>query len=216
MTQIKYSENTEHIAYLMYVLENLGIILFNNLLTVMFPSLTLLLQAVSAPFKRSQLGLFHGKTVQYGNNVPFSKHKTRRRWLPNIQSRVLRSETLEKNLRIKVTMRALKTIKKVNNIFLPEVTRTGFSLLLFMKYGGLDQYVLNTRHELLGHEGMRLRILVRDKLEKKGLDAPQKRIDWRKSETTTTKRELIVSRGCKLLAPGIVTNNKFFLKSITE
>jgi len=43
--------------------------------TTMFPSLPSLAAALSQPFKRSQLGLFHGKTKQYGNNVPFSKKR---------------------------------------------------------------------------------------------------------------------------------------------
>ncbi|KAH9972517.1 hypothetical protein BJV74DRAFT_864972 [Russula compacta] len=90
----------------------------------MFPSLPSLAAALSQPFKRSQLGLFHGKTKQYGNNVPFSKNKTRRAWLPNINP----------------------------------------------NYGGLDQYVLNTKSDSLGWEGMRLRVAVREALERKALE----------------------------------------------
>ncbi|KAI0044847.1 mitochondrial 50S ribosomal protein L28-like protein, partial [Auriscalpium vulgare] len=108
----------------------------------MFPSIPALAAAVlSQPFKRSQLGLFHGKMKQYGNNVPFSKKKTRRTWLPNVQSKRLVSEALGETLKVKLTTRALKTIKK---------------------YGGLDQYLLQTKTDLLGWEGMRLRILVRE------------------------------------------------------
>ncbi|KZT04940.1 mitochondrial 50S ribosomal protein L28-like protein [Laetiporus sulphureus 93-53] len=110
----------------------------------MFPSTPLLKEIVSQPFKRSQLGLFHGKMKQYGNSVPFSKHKTRRSWLPNIQNKRLFSDTLQQFMRIKVTARALKTIKK---------------------YGGLDQYVLKTKSNVLGWEGMRLRVMVREQQE---------------------------------------------------
>jgi ribosomal protein L28 len=78
----------------------------------MFPSCPSF-SVVSQPFKRSQLGLFQGRTKQYGNNVPFSKHKTRRTWLPNVQRKRLFSDTLGENVRVKVTTRALKTIKKV-------------------------------------------------------------------------------------------------------
>ena len=60
----------------------------------MFPSLSLLSNIVSTPFKRSQLGLFHGKTKQYGNSVPNSKHKTRRTWLPNVHNKRLFSDAL--------------------------------------------------------------------------------------------------------------------------
>lgn len=79
----------------------------------MFPSLPSLAASLSQPFKRSQLGLFHGKTKQYGNNVPFSKNKTRRSWLPNIQSKRLFSEALGEMVRVKASTRALKTIRKV-------------------------------------------------------------------------------------------------------
>ncbi|TFY80167.1 hypothetical protein EWM64_g3838 [Hericium alpestre] len=118
----------------------------------MFPSLPTLSAAVniiSQPFKRSQLGLFHGKMKQYGNNVPFSKHKTRRTWLPNVQSKRLFSEALGSNIRVKLTTRALKTIKK---------------------HGGIDQYVMQTKSELLGWEGMRIRVLVREAQERKLLE----------------------------------------------
>jgi large subunit ribosomal protein L28 len=81
--------------------------------TTMFPSLPSLAASVSQPFKRSQLGLFHGKTKQYGNNVPFSKNKTRRSWLPNVQSKRLFSDALGEMVRVKLTTRALKTIRKV-------------------------------------------------------------------------------------------------------
>lgn len=79
----------------------------------MYPS-KVLWDVVSQPFKRSQGGLFQGKTKQYGNSVPFSKHKTRRTWLPNVQQKRLPSETTGEMIRVKVTTRALKTIKKVH------------------------------------------------------------------------------------------------------
>ena len=78
----------------------------------MFPSIPLL-AVVSAPFKRAQLGLFQGKMKQYGNSVPNSKHKTRRTWLPNVHNKRLFSDALQQHIRIKLTTRALKTIKKV-------------------------------------------------------------------------------------------------------
>jgi ribosomal protein L28 len=80
----------------------------------MFPSFpSSFAAALSQPFKRAQLGLFHGKTKQYGNSVPFSKKKTRRSWLPNIQSKRLFSDALGQMVRVKLTTRALKTIRKV-------------------------------------------------------------------------------------------------------
>ena len=81
----------------------------------MFPSIPFF-NLVSVPFKRAQLGLFHGKTKQFGNSVPNSKHKTRRSWLPNVHNHRLLSETLGQRLRIKVTTRALKTITKASAV----------------------------------------------------------------------------------------------------
>ena len=83
----------------------------------MFPSLPSLAAVLSQPFKRSQLGLFHGKTKQYGNNVPFSKKKTRRSWLPNIQNKRLYSDALGETVRVKLSTRAIKTIRKVRRLF---------------------------------------------------------------------------------------------------
>ena len=82
----------------------------------MFPSKALW-DVVSQPFKRSQHGLFQGKMKQYGNNVPFSKHKTRRTWLPNVQHKRLHSEIMGDLIRVKLTTRALKTIKKVRGMY---------------------------------------------------------------------------------------------------
>ncbi|KAF9531102.1 mitochondrial 50S ribosomal protein L28-like protein, partial [Crepidotus variabilis] len=95
--------------------------------------------AVSQPFKRSQTGLFQGKMKQYGNNVPFSKKKTRRSWLPNVQHKRLPSEILDSLIRVKLTTRALRTIKKK---------------------GGLDTYLKTTSSDILGDTGMRLRLRV--------------------------------------------------------
>ncbi|KAH9474410.1 54S ribosomal protein L24, mitochondrial [Psilocybe cubensis] len=118
----------------------------------MFPSKALW-DVVSQPFKRSQNGLFHGKMKQYGNNVPFSKHKTRRSWLPNVQQKRIYSEILGENVRMKLTTRALKTIKTK---------------------GGLDKYLNTTPADTLGHMGMKLRLKVRAKrLEDKGRPEPR-------------------------------------------
>ncbi|KAK0475858.1 50S ribosomal protein L24 [Armillaria novae-zelandiae] len=109
----------------------------------MRPTLSVLKVAVlSQPFKRSQLGIFQGKSKQYGNNVPFSKHKTRRTWLPNVQTKRIFSDALNQSVKLKVTTRALKTIKK---------------------HGGLDNYLTKgMKPSELGYEGMRLRVGVLD------------------------------------------------------
>ncbi|KAH7106992.1 hypothetical protein BKA62DRAFT_685710 [Auriculariales sp. MPI-PUGE-AT-0066] len=108
----------------------------------MFPSLPVLATKIIAqPFKRSQGGLFHGAVKQYGNNVPHSMNKTRRTWLPNIQVKRLYSRTMDQWIKLSLTTRALRCIDKA---------------------GGLDEYIMSTKAELLGQEGMRLRTMLRD------------------------------------------------------
>lgn len=77
------------------------------------PTLSTLPAALSQPFKRAALGLFHGKTIQHGNNVPHSLKKTRRTWLPNVHAKTLDSALLGRRVQVKVTARALKTVHKV-------------------------------------------------------------------------------------------------------
>ncbi|KDQ51679.1 hypothetical protein JAAARDRAFT_40916 [Jaapia argillacea MUCL 33604] len=104
---------------------------------------------LSTPFKRAQLGLFHGKTRQTGNSVPFSKSKTKRAWLPNVHSKRLTSDVLGEEMKLKVTTRALKTIKK---------------------HGSLDQYLLRTKADLLGWQGMKLRVQLEEKMKENELN----------------------------------------------
>lgn len=40
---------------------------------------------------------------------------------------------------------------------------------IFVQAGGLDNYVMNTKSTLLGMEGMRLRVLVRARLEEEAM-----------------------------------------------
>ena len=49
------------------------------------------------PFKRSQEGLFQGRTRQSGFSIPFSKHKSRRYWLPNVQNKRFFSDILQED-----------------------------------------------------------------------------------------------------------------------
>ncbi|KAK1742144.1 ribosomal protein L28, partial [Skeletonema marinoi] len=74
---------------------------------------------------RSTRGLFDGRDVRFGNNVPFSLKKTRRKWSPNVQHKVLYSEVLDELIKFKVTTGALRSIDKM---------------------GGLDNYLLNSKH----------------------------------------------------------------------
>ena len=74
---------------------------------------------------RSTRGLYDGKDVGFGNNVPFSMKKTRRRWNPNVQKKRIYSEVLDEMVKFHVTTNALRTIDKM---------------------GGLDNYLLKSKH----------------------------------------------------------------------
>ncbi len=52
------------------------------------------------------------KGVLTGNNVSHANNKTRRRFLPNLQSRRLYSETLRLTVRLKIAASTLRTIEK--------------------------------------------------------------------------------------------------------
>lgn len=52
-----------------------------------------------------------GKGVQTGNNVSHANNKTRRRFLPNVQSKTIYSEALGRKIRLRVTTAGLKTIE---------------------------------------------------------------------------------------------------------
>lgn len=93
-------------------------------------------------FKRADKGLYANCCIQFGNNVPKSKHKTRRKWLPNIQKKLIYSKALDTYIQLKVSTRALRTITKV---------------------GGLDEYVTgnkSARLKELGLRGWELREMV--------------------------------------------------------
>lgn len=109
----------------------------------MFPTLPLL-RATSRSArnpKRIQTGLYDGRSIQSGNAVGETfNNKTRRNWLPNIQSKAVWSEALGQKLRLKVTVGALRTIDKV---------------------GGLDAYLFRMKPDRLGEKGLKLRQMVR-------------------------------------------------------
>jgi len=52
-----------------------------------------------------------GKGVQTGNNVSHANNKTRRRFLPNLQETSLFSESLGRNIRLRVSTNGLRTIE---------------------------------------------------------------------------------------------------------
>ena len=56
-----------------------------------------------------------GKGVMSGNNVSHAKNKTRRRFLPNLQSATFPSDNLG-NVSLRVSTRAIRTVEKKGGI----------------------------------------------------------------------------------------------------
>jgi len=52
-----------------------------------------------------------GKGVMTGNNVSHAHNKTRRRFLPNLQSTTLYSESLGRSIKMRLTPAAVRTIE---------------------------------------------------------------------------------------------------------
>lgn len=77
-----------------------------------------------------------GKGVQTGNNVSHAHNKTRRRWLPNLQTASLHSEALGQTVRMRLSTRAISSIDK---------------------NGGLDAYLLGTSNTALAPEARKLK-----------------------------------------------------------
>lgn len=77
-----------------------------------------------------------GKGVQVGHNVSHANNKTKRRFLPNLQTTAVMSDALGVGVRLRLSTRAIRTIE-VN--------------------GGLDAYLLSTPAAQLTDEGRRLK-----------------------------------------------------------
>ncbi|EPQ28920.1 uncharacterized protein PFL1_03720 [Pseudozyma flocculosa PF-1] len=114
-------------------------------------------------FKRSQRGLYDGKTLQSGHNVPKSRQKTARTWAPNVQSKKLWSDVLDTHVTARVTTSALRTIDKM---------------------GGLDYYLANTKDNKLGQWGIGLRDVLALRLRQLRLEG--KKVGRNAPEPTTS------------------------------
>jgi large subunit ribosomal protein L28 len=77
-----------------------------------------------------------GKGVQAGNNVSHANNRTRRRFLPNLQTASLQSYVLGESVRMRITTSALRTIEK---------------------NGGLDAWLLGTSNVKLSPEARKLK-----------------------------------------------------------
>ena len=74
-----------------------------------------------------------------GNNVSHAVNKTKRRFLPNLQNTSFFSEILGKNIRLKVTSKAIKTVEK---------------------NGGIDNYILGLKNSLLNDQTRKIKKIL--------------------------------------------------------
>ena len=74
--------------------------------------------------KRRFRGLFGGKHIQFGNKISWSKKKSRRTWLPNIQRKRFWSEKCQRFLQFRVSTYVIKQVKRCKR--------------------GIDQYLVQT------------------------------------------------------------------------
>ena len=96
--------------------------------------------------RRLEFGLYHGKTVLFGDQTCFSEKKSRRTWKPNVHIVKLYSEAFDARLRLKATAHAIKCIEKM---------------------GGLDNYLLKTpKQKIDSRFGLWLRKQVKNQIFK--------------------------------------------------
>jgi large subunit ribosomal protein L28 len=67
-----------------------------------------------------------GKGPMTGNNVSFSQKKTKRRFLPNIQVKRIYVPELDRHVRIKMSVRAMRTVDKIG--LMPYLKKQGLAL----------------------------------------------------------------------------------------
>ena len=70
-----------------------------------------------------------GKAVQTGHNVSHANNKTKRRFLPNLQSVTLLSDALGRSVRLRISMNALRSVEHRGGLdaFLAKASETELS-----------------------------------------------------------------------------------------
>jgi large subunit ribosomal protein L28 len=87
-----------------------------------------------------------GKAVQYGHNVSHANNKTKRRFLPNLQTISLLSDALGGSVRLRLTVYGIRTVEA---------------------NGGIDAYLLGTPDRKLPPEARRLKRRIERAAERK-------------------------------------------------
>ena len=77
-----------------------------------------------------------GKKPMTGNNVSHANNRTKRRFIPNLQSVKLYSGTLQKYINLNITIRTMKSVEK---------------------NGGLDSYLIKTSNRNLADTAIKIK-----------------------------------------------------------
>lgn len=67
-----------------------------------------------------------GKRPRSGNNVSFSQKKTKRRFIPNLQIKKIYIPELDREVRIRMSVRAMRTVDKIG--LMPYLKKQGLKL----------------------------------------------------------------------------------------
>jgi len=86
-----------------------------------------------------------GKGVLTGHNVSHANNKTKRVFRPNLQAISLASEALGQDVRLKISMNALRSVDRA---------------------GGIDAYLLKAKDSVLSERALRIKRLVAKKTVK--------------------------------------------------
>jgi large subunit ribosomal protein L28 len=84
-----------------------------------------------------------GKGVLVGNNVSHANNKTKRVFRPNLQDVSLASDALGQDVRLKISMTALRSIDRC---------------------GGFDTFLLKSKDEVLSVRALRLKRMIAKKM----------------------------------------------------
>ena len=86
-----------------------------------------------------------GKKVQFGNNVSKANNKTKRKFIPNIQSVTFKSEILNQNLKLNVASSSARTVSK---------------------YWGIDEFLIRTKCKELSPKAKKYQKVIKKLSEK--------------------------------------------------
>ena len=84
-----------------------------------------------------------GKSFQTGNNVSHAKNRTKRRFLPNLQSISFLSDKLGRKIQLKVAVSTIRTVEKK---------------------GGLDEFLINTPNSKLASKAKKIKKAILNKI----------------------------------------------------